>query len=1029
MTNHILIGLGGTGGKVLAAFRRALWELEGSKNPPAENIEYLYLDSNPEYMDMDAPLWRIPGDSLYIGQSSTLNIQGRDLRGTLASLHRYPNIKPWIGGESRWSHIQAAIDAGIGGQKRRLGRFLFACQASEFINRVQAQYRRCAERTQSSEVTFHVVCGLAGGTGSGSVVDAVGLLRKNFPRNKEHRIFVYCLLPDRVPDPAWLRPGGAYHANGYAALTEINALAVGRYIPYDLTGTGERLPLWDKTGGNSGNAAPFDGCYVFTNENEASRTIELSPRGEFYEVIGGFLYQKIVAVGAETWKQNLDKYETMENMQSDPSETEGGLPVRSTRFATFGLKRVVIPEREILEYLIYRSAEQALLQSLYNHPGDGGYLDYKSPDAPPARTNLEELRASWRMSPEHLLLELPIADLSPESPAYKTYRQEWGLAEALIKVVKDNEPKPQLWFSALHEICEKRYQQDFRGVGVEEFFRIQAKEIGAQVRVILGRIEQDLFGKWEAGDWGLSSCEETLQAIFSWIEEHRQEVAKKQQRAQELAGGGTTKSELEKLIEANKLEWPKIGPLSARFGKREALLAAQASLYMDWYRARTLVLACQHAEKLLRALAEKINELLQAVKAMIALHLEGLNGSGGGQEAFFGVRSHAAERCLLDEAMDLGAPVIKYYEPERVHEFADFMAREKEERERFARNFREALRDLLPGEKGFFNLSQRVHRGHLMDALTDAKVARLVQTTHQTLVESRASLEPVLGENIVDKLAKNYAGKDKDLQKFCLELLSLSGTFLKWDDGQRQAAETGLKKEGDQTITAVIFPKSPKEPNFRASLEAAFESAAKSKGICSTLEGRKPQEIVLISLRNMFPLRFSWHVGELRRFYDDFLAQKPSEEERAQARMELTSEDTEFPPLFPLTKAERVERFLPSLFLAGIVGQIRPDTDPQSGQPTLAWVPGDRPAEILGRDFAEILEQKNTDVLAQIRAAALEKIRLADPGQRTSYTAALEAEIAALETKYRSALAPERQKSERALRAALALVQSPTPYP
>jgi len=1025
MTNHILIGLGGTGGKILAAFRHSLYELEGKKDPSPNNIEYLYVDSNPEFMDIDSSLWRIPGDSLYIGNSATLNIQGKDLRGTLANLHRYPSILPWIGGESKWSHIQSAIGEGIGGQKRRLGRFLFASQASEFLSRVKAQYNHCKERTNSTNVVFHIVCGLAGGTGSGSVVDAIGLIRKEFPRHRENRIFVYCLLPDRVPDPSWLRPGGAYHANGYAALVELNALAIADYQPYDLTGKGERLHIGNGAHKDSTAAPPFDGCYVFTNENEANRTIELSKDGEFYEVVGGFLYQKIVAVDADAWQESLARYETMENMISDPSEAEGGIPVRSTRFASFGMKRLVIPEREIKEYLVYRSAEQALLQSLYNHPGDSGYLDYKSPEAPPARLKLEDIRAEWRMSPEHLLQELPILELPPESPEYKSLRQEWGLSGPLIKVVKDNEKNPLLWMAALNEICQKRFNQDFRGVGVDEFFRIKAKEVGAQVRAITTRVEKYIFTKWEAGDWGLVSCEETLQLTANWLQEQRTELAKKRQKAMELAGGGSTRSELERLIEANNREWPKIGPLSARFGKRDELLTAQAGLYMDWYRCRTLLLACDHADKLLRDLAEKMGELIQSVQAVIALHLDGLNGSGSGGAAFFGVRNHFAERCLLDEAMDLGAPVIKYYEPKRVHEFADALFREKEICGQMARNFRETLRDFLPGEKGFFLLRQRLHRGNLMDALTDAQVETLVETSHKSLVEKNQSLDPVLGENIVDKLAKNYAGKNKDLEKFCLELLSLSGTFLKWDEGQRQASEAGLKRESDQWVTGVIFPKSPNAGEFRDVLDQAFAAASKSKGTFRPLEGRKPQEIVMISLRNLFPLRYSWHVSELRRLYEEFLAQKNGELERSQALMELTSEDRDFAPLFPLSREDRETRYLPMLFTAIALEWLQPQQDPATGRNTLTWMPGDRQPLALGADLEHILEKSTTDVLAEVRHKIQERIRAATPVERQALSERLEAMLSGLPQQFTSALDPKRQRHETGLRAAWTLLNQP----
>lgn len=1022
MTNHILIGLGGTGGKILAAFRRSLYELEGAKEPTPNNVEYLYVDSNPEFMDMDSSLWKIPGESLYIGNSATLNIQGKDLKGTLANLNRYPGIQPWIGGESRWSHIQSAIGEGIGGQKRRLGRFLFATQASEFVSRVKAQYNLCKERTDSTEVVFHIVCGLAGGTGSGSVVDAVALIRKEFPRHKENRIFVYCLLPDRVPDPGWLRPGGAYHANGYAALVELNALAVGDYKPYDLTGKGERLQIGSGAHQESSAAPPFDGCYVFTNENEANRTIELSKNGEFYQVVGGFLYQKILAVEADAWQESLSRYETMENMISDPSEAEGGVPVRSTRFASFGMKRIVIPEREIKEFLIYRSAEQALLQSLYNHPGDDGYLDYKSPEAPPARVKLDDLRASWRMSREHLLQELPVIDPPPDSPQFKAFKQEWGLADALIKIVKENEPKPHLWFATLNEICKKRYDQDFRGVGVEEFFRIKAKESGAQVRAIMDLVEKDVFTKWEAGDWGLQSCEETLKSVAGWLQETRTEIAKKREKAHEYAGGGTTRSELEKLIEANSREWAKVGPLSAKAGKREALLRAQAGLFMDLYRARTMVLACDHAEKLLRDLADKFNELIQTLQEIIALHLDALNGSGSGGQAYFGVRNHIGERCRLDETRDLGAPVIKYYEPKRVHEFAAQLFRDREVCTRMARNFRSSLRAMLPGEKGFFLLRQRLNRGNLMNALTDEKVGALVETTHKTLIDNNQSLDPVLGENIVDKLARDYAGKTGELDKFCLELLSLSGTFLKWDEGQRLASGDGLKRESDQWVTGVIVPRSPNSADFRGTLDKAFGDASKSRGTFRSLEGRKAQEIVMISLRNLFPLRYAWHVAELRRLYEEYLAHKNGDLERSQALMELTAEDCDFAPLFPLSRQGREARYLPAILTAITAGYLRPQHDPATGRESLTWMPGDRTPKPLGPDLDALFENAGTDVLAEIRKFLLDQIKAAAPEKKQAWADALRKELAGLDQQYASALDPRRQKFDAGLRGAIQLL-------
>ena len=112
----------------------------------------------------------------------------------------------------------------------------------------------------SVNTVFHVCCGLAGGTGSGSVVDAVSQIRANNPDTR-YKIIIYALLPERDPDGN--KAGPNYHANGYAALAELNALAVGAYQPYDISGLSSgRLSLQD----------PFNCCYLFTDENEAGQS-------------------------------------------------------------------------------------------------------------------------------------------------------------------------------------------------------------------------------------------------------------------------------------------------------------------------------------------------------------------------------------------------------------------------------------------------------------------------------------------------------------------------------------------------------------------------------------------------------------------------------------------------------------------------------------------------------------------------------------------------------------------------------------
>jgi hypothetical protein len=252
MHNHLLIGLGGTGGKILRALRKNVFQEFPSNNPNIVKLQYLYIDSSKEMMSVDDSSWRILGESVQLDPCNQLLITGSNLKQVLDNLGGYPNIKPWIGSHKQWEDILNSI-AGetLGGQKRRLGRFLFASKAQDFKNQLK---QLASELTKGGEasITFHICCGLAGGTGSGSLIDVIAQIRALYPEPRTYHIVVYALLPEEIPNPSWAR--GNYHANGYAALSELNALSTGSYQPCDIAESGKPLQLMD----------PFNGCYIFS---------------------------------------------------------------------------------------------------------------------------------------------------------------------------------------------------------------------------------------------------------------------------------------------------------------------------------------------------------------------------------------------------------------------------------------------------------------------------------------------------------------------------------------------------------------------------------------------------------------------------------------------------------------------------------------------------------------------------------------------------------------------------------------------
>jgi Tubulin like len=233
-TNHLIIGLGGTGGKIIRELRKTLFQEFRGKRLEKVNLGYLYVDSSQEMMGIDDPTWKILGTSVQLDPGQQVLIREANLVTQLENINSFPGIKSWIGDRALWRTVLSGLDVGkaAGGQKRRLGRFLFACKIQDFNQRLKLRVAEL-QNTGEAAVTFHLCAGLAGGTGSGSLIDVIAQIRQAYRDRAKHRILLYTLLPEENPKPNW--DTGNYHSNGYAALLDLNALSVGRIQPHDVT--------------------------------------------------------------------------------------------------------------------------------------------------------------------------------------------------------------------------------------------------------------------------------------------------------------------------------------------------------------------------------------------------------------------------------------------------------------------------------------------------------------------------------------------------------------------------------------------------------------------------------------------------------------------------------------------------------------------------------------------------------------------------------------------------------------------------
>ena len=72
--NHLVIGLGGTGGKIIRAMRKMIYQNHRQEDPENVNLRYLYVDSDDSMMDIDDESWKLLGTSVQLSRSAQLEI-------------------------------------------------------------------------------------------------------------------------------------------------------------------------------------------------------------------------------------------------------------------------------------------------------------------------------------------------------------------------------------------------------------------------------------------------------------------------------------------------------------------------------------------------------------------------------------------------------------------------------------------------------------------------------------------------------------------------------------------------------------------------------------------------------------------------------------------------------------------------------------------------------------------------------------------------------------------------------------------
>lgn len=463
------------------------------------------------------------GEPLHLGPAQKVCINGISST-VMQNPHAFPGIEAFLTDRDlqllQNDQVQSIISTGIGGQRRRFGRMLIANNISmrdkgnSFDSRLRSLIEKMTNKGNAA-VDFHVCAGLAGGTGSGSIIDVVAQIKKVIaPMGPNFRLFLYLYIPEvLVPEN---HNAGFYHANGFAALMELNALSLNQYHPTDVSGDLDYQT--QKVARLLKENDAFNKTYLFSNFNEENKVLPKS--GKLTDAVADFIYQRTIVPGQLGASGVMARLMNAENSGNAPEKDEAGMNVHSREFVTFGTKRIEYPEAEIIEYVSLEYTAQVAKQLAFNNWVDSRGFDKCSIDevglgyrASFTTTDQRELE-TLKISDRHVTLQTAIKDIKGVTDNWQEYYSYW---ENITRFFGSDamEGKQKKWIETFNTNCEIEWNKNFRNGGVIHFFEQQQSENKGYAAFIKRHIESLLFNEWLAGKKSLLEVIKYVQLLIS----------------------------------------------------------------------------------------------------------------------------------------------------------------------------------------------------------------------------------------------------------------------------------------------------------------------------------------------------------------------------------------------------------------------------------------------------------------------------------------------------------------------------------
>lgn len=863
-TNHILIGLGGTGGKILRAFKMRMFEeFPNKEEREKQPVALLYVDSTREMMGIGRADMDVMGQDASFGENEFLFIKGCDVPDLLDNIDNHPELRGIV---NNVSAVRTAIGnlGEAAGQKRRAGRLLFAVNARKYVDALKNCFSKCNERSHNNTKQIHIFAGLCGGTGSGSIIDAI-VQARNISGWENAQINVYAMIPEQDLPKADMDKG-RYYENGYAALNELNALQTGRYKPCDVLSSGAPLNVFSERIKGVAN-----GIALYSNVNTNGRIVDSFT--ELPKIVSDYVYSRVFLINQESSEchdiirafnfENMDGAEFEHDECVSPEEVmmNQELPiVRTKKLYSFGLKRVIYPELRVLKHMTYTVGQSVLYQFRYNNWRSSlGFIDEEINFDYRAEYLNDETLSRWMLDEDHLTLEEEVLT-SKDGSTYERFSKDWQNRIYDFADFCNDYENP---LAELSKQMNGMFDESFRDEGVRNYYNTKIRSLNPIARKIRDNIEKELFNKWRDGQ--ISIVE--LSRIGELLANYTADDLKKKLDAS-FDDSKSKLQESDDILSDIAIDWAEVGFIGKFVTKKKTdhYVKYQDELAYN-LELRTRLIGLDFARQLSSELQREIGRMSDDINAFSKMLSDAIDETN---------RLITAQQKVNKGLEDMRGAVIEVSEEERMEKYEEEIRFDKEGMGNISRQLRE---EILPDTefKNFGDLLTKISEKTIKHAF-DVKLSEIIQTKHADLPSSSTK---VLGLNILTQLQQKLGNNRQKIQEFAHEILEQSGAYINLDRNQiisniRNNDQPDENKNINLREVLISIPSPDDNPGlkeFANDLKEAFESQVENgvKKPKIFMESTRKNELSIITINYAFPMRaISWLAGYKKR-YDKYL--------------------------------------------------------------------------------------------------------------------------------------------------------------